>query len=85
MIFSGNLLEGLSAPSISLDTHALRFTSNVVLFTGAGAAELFEIVDRLRKLKICVLDWIDQHPNFRRADGKTLIVKLKFNLPDPMS
>ena len=72
-IFTGNILDGLTAPSISFDTHGGRFTASIMLFAGTEAANLLVIADHLRRLRICILDWIDQHPIITRQEGQTLI------------
>lgn len=82
-MFTGNLLDGLSAPTISYDTHECRFTSEVRLFTGVAAADLLSIADRLKKLRACLLTWIDQHPAITRTEGKTLIWRFSVRRADP--
>jgi hypothetical protein len=72
-IFTGNLLAGLQAPSIAYDTHELRFASEIVLYVGTAQADLPSIATQMRKVRDCLLDWVEKHPKFTRADADTRI------------
>jgi hypothetical protein len=72
-IFTGNLVEGLTASSISYDTHESRFTTEIILSTGIATADLRSIAERMRSLRISLVEWLDQHPTFTHRTANTLI------------
>jgi len=72
-IFTGNLLDGLQAPSIAYDTHELRFASQIVLYVGPDQADLPSIATQMCKLRDCLLSWIEKHPKFTRAGANTRV------------
>jgi len=77
-IFTGNLPDGLQAPSIAYDTHDLRFASQIVLYVGADQADLPSIATQMCKLRDCLLGWIEKHPKFTRADANTRVWTVSF-------
>jgi len=72
-IFPGNLLAGIQAPTIAYDTHELRFAAQIVLYAGTDHADLPCIATQMQKLRCCLVDWIEKHPKFTRADMDTQI------------
>jgi hypothetical protein len=78
-ILTGNLVSGITAPSISYDTHELRFTSEIVLSTGEADVDLPSIAARMATLRETLLRWIDTHPTFKRVDANTPFCKICMN------
>jgi len=81
-IFTGNLVEGLSAPSISYDIHESRFTTEIILSTGVASADLLSLAACMANLRTSLVELLDQHPSLRRVDANTLIWKMSI-LRDP--
>jgi hypothetical protein len=75
-IFPGSLSDGLTASSISYDTHELRFTTEIILATGVATADLLSVAARMSALRTSIIEWIDQHPLFTHKDSNTLIWKV---------
>ena len=75
-IFPGSLSDGLTASSISYDTHELRFTAEIILSTGAATADLLEMGRHMTKLRANLVQWLDQHPAFTHTESDTLIWKI---------
>jgi len=78
-IFPGNLINGTTAPSISYDTHELRFTSEIVLSIGDAVVDIPSVAARMATLRETLLLWLDSHPKFKRVDADTLIYKITMN------
>jgi len=72
-IFSGNLVPGVQAPSLTYDTHEKRFVARLVLTAGGTTIDLLSIAERLRELRVFSLKWIDQQTQFKRVEGKTTV------------
>lgn len=76
MIFSGNLLEGHSASSISYDTHEARYTARVQLSAGGGiVVDLVSVARSLDRLRTDLIEWVKEKPQTRHAFGQTLVWK----------
>ena len=79
-IFSGHLVGGVSANTITLDTHNSQFTSETKLLADGIEVDLHSISEQLKKVKNCVSDWIDQQPHFKRSKvkGKSLVLSFSY-------
>jgi len=80
-IFSGNLIEGLQAPSISYDTQELQFTAEVVLHAGAQTADILVATSRMKALEDSLRDWMKDHSSITLKEAKTLILQFTMS-PD---
>lgn len=76
-IFSGNLVGGVSGHTLSLDTHNFQFAAEIRLLAGNIEIDLNSISEQLSKLKICISDWIDKQPHFKRGKGKTMVLSFQ--------
>jgi hypothetical protein len=75
-IFSGNLIEGHSAQSISYDTVESRYTAEVELSAAGGSRiDLWHVGQTLQQLRTDLVEWMRQTPNTKHAYGQTLVWK----------
>jgi len=73
-IFSGNLLDGHSAQSISYDTHEGRYTAVIELSAGGGhRVDLWSVAQCLDQLRTDIIKWLQAKPKTRHAYGETLV------------
>lgn len=76
-MFTGNIIPGVASQTCTYDTYQHSFAHRLVLIAEDITIELPSVVERLTELRTFVLDWIDKHPRFKRAEGKTLIWKFQ--------
>jgi hypothetical protein len=79
-IFSGNLVGGVSANTLTLDTHNSQFTAETKLLADGIEIDLNSISEQMKKVKTCISEWIDQQPYFKRGNGKgkTLVFSFRY-------
>ncbi len=75
MIFTGNLLEGVSASSISYDTHEARYTARVQLSAGGIVVDLVSVAGAIERLRADLINWVKGKPQTTHAYGRTLVWK----------
>ena len=72
-IVSGNMVGGVSAPSIPFDLGHWRFTAKIILFANGMEVDLCEIAAKMTKVQNCIIEWLDQQSNIKRSKGKTIV------------
>jgi hypothetical protein len=75
-ILSGNLIDGIQAPSISYDTHKLQFTAEVLLHAGTRTADILAVLSRMKTTEASLRDWMKDHPDITLKEAKTLIWRI---------
>jgi hypothetical protein len=76
-IASGNLVGGVSAPSIPFDLKSWCFTAEIKLYANATEVDLCEIAAKMTEVQRCIIEWLDQQPNVKRLKGKTMVTAYK--------
>lgn len=76
-IVTGNVVTGVAASTCSYDTHHHGFANRMMLFAEKDAVDLISLSEKLKDLKAFLLEWIDKQPSFKRAEGKTPILKFQ--------
>ena len=72
-IFTGNIIPGVTAPTLAFDTHKSKFSSRIILFAGDSAIDLDLIAEQMSKMKTWTVKWLEQKKNVKLVKGKTLI------------
>lgn len=67
-IFPGNLIDGVTVPSIAFDRHEMRFVAAIQLSTGVAQVDLMAIGKALETLRKFIVAWIEEHPQISLAE-----------------
>ena len=79
-IFSGNLVGGVYGNTLTLDTHNLQFTAEMKLTADGIEIDLNFILEQLKKVKICISEWLEQlqQPKIQQVKGKTMVLSFQY-------
>lgn len=79
-IFSGNLVGGVYGNTLTLDTHNLQFTAEMKLTADGIEIDLDFILEQLKKVKICISEWLEQlqQPKIQQVKGKTMVLSFQY-------
>jgi hypothetical protein len=79
-IFSGNLVGGVYGNTLTLDTHNLQFTAEMKLLANGIEIDLNSILEQLKKVKICISEWLEQlqQPKIQQVKGKTMVLSFRY-------
>jgi hypothetical protein len=79
-IFSGNLAGGVYGNTPTLNTHNLQFTAEMKLMADGIEIDLNSILEHLKKVKICISEWLEQlqQPKIQQVKGKTMVFSFQY-------
>ena len=79
-IFSGNLVGGVYANTLPLNSHSLQFTGEMKLLADDSEIDLNSILENLKKVKTCISEWLEQlqQPKIRQVKGKTMVLSFQY-------
>jgi hypothetical protein len=79
-IFSGNLVGVVYGNTLTLDTHNLQFTAEMKLLANGIEIDLNSILEQLKKVKICISEWLEQlqQPKIQQVKGKTMVLSFRY-------
>jgi hypothetical protein len=77
-IFSGNLVGGVTAHLLVLDSHTSEFLGGIKLLANGIEIDLIDVSEHLVNLKLCLSEWLAQlkNPKIEQIQSKTLVLAI---------